>query len=59
MIAISKGDIEICKLLIDKGADINLQDDSKKTALHISVQMESIDIVKLLIQAGADLDIRG
>jgi ankyrin repeat protein len=55
-IASSNGDIEIVKLLIENGADVNKQNKDGTTALYIASQRGDIEIVKLLIQNGADVN---
>jgi len=49
---------KIIELLINKGADLNIQDNNKDTALFHAVRNsnDNIDIVKLLIEKGADKD---
>lgn len=51
------GDINVMKLLIDAGADVNRNDCKGNTALLISSQQVHGDIVKLLINSGADVNI--
>jgi ankyrin repeat protein len=46
------------KLLIKKGADLNIVDQKKRTALHIASIKGFTEIVKLLIAAGANKDIK-
>ncbi len=53
--AISKGQIDICKLLIENGADIHATDNSLTTPLHLASYHGYIDIAKLLIDQGADI----
>lgn len=58
-----KGDNqEIVQLLIDKGADINLQDWNGWTALHKAARFSrdgsTENVVKMLIDAGANLDLK-
>ncbi|WP_342189704.1 ankyrin repeat domain-containing protein [Spiroplasma endosymbiont of Dilophus febrilis] len=56
--AIDTGDIQIVKLLIDNGADVNFQDENGLTPLHFAIENAidtgDIQIVKLLIDNGAD-----
>jgi len=55
-----KGRVDIVKLLLDKGANINYQD---KTSLHTSimtaVQSSDVITVQLLRERGAGLKIKG
>ncbi len=58
--AVSLNKMEICKLLIEKGADVNLQSkDELKAPLHVAVEAKvDPEIMKLLIQCGADIEMR-
>lgn len=47
----------IVKLLIDGGADLNLKNTIKETALMMAAKQPNERIVKLLIKAGADLNL--
>ena len=51
------GHIEIIKLLLDKGAKIDLQNEFGETALFFAIENGKIDAVKLLIEKGADVNI--
>jgi ankyrin repeat protein len=42
-------------MLIEAGADLNLQDEDGNTALMIAVNNNNLKIVKMLIKAGANL----
>ena len=50
--------IEIVKLLIEAGSNINKQDNFGYTALIYASIYGHIDIVKLLIEAGVDINIQ-
>ena len=45
--------LEIIRLLIDKGADVNVKDDNENTPLHLSTNK---NIAELLISNGADVN---
>lgn len=49
----SRGDLEIMELLIQHGADVNLQDRYGLTALHWAARSGHTDIVELLLEKGA------
>jgi len=49
---------KIIELLINKGADLNLQDNNKDTALLISLKNGYKHIAELLINKGADLNLQ-
>ncbi len=53
--AASQGYVEMMKVLVDKGYDINLQDASGFTPLHYAVAAGSFDGVEYLVDRGADV----
>ena len=52
------GNLEIGKILIDKGANLNAQNSKLETALHIATFQENANFVKMLVKNGADLNIQ-
>lgn len=44
-------------LLLEKGADVNCQDEDGRTALSLACELGHLDVVKLLVQFNADPDI--
>lgn len=56
--AVKKNNIEIAKMLIEKGADVNAVGGSeKKTAIFFAVSNDNVEMVKMLISKGADLNV--
>ena len=53
-IACRAGHIDVCRLLIDSGADLNIPDDTGETPLHRSIEHGDATVVTLLLNAGAD-----
>ncbi len=51
----SRGRVDVVKLLIEAGADINTIDDHWRTPLMLSANLGYKDIVETLIEAGADI----
>lgn len=56
-LAAFKGDLDVIRALLDKGADINEQDRAGHTALHLAVINERVEAIRMLLEAGADVDI--
>ena len=56
MIAIPGGSFDLIKLLVESGANINLEDNDGYTALMRSVYYKHTEIVSLLLSHGADID---
>lgn len=57
-LATKQKDIEILKLVIDAGCNLDLQNGKGQTALHLSAANEMEEFVRLLCQAGADPDVQ-
>ena len=49
---------EIARMLIDAGADVNIQDENGLTPLHWCARFDRPEILGVLIDAGADLNIQ-
>jgi len=56
--AVESGNIEIIKLLLEKGSYINLKTKDGKTPLHIASRRGHSTIIKLLIENGIDINIK-
>ncbi len=57
MRAASKGHLDIARLLLEKGANINFSDGDSFTALTLACENKHWDVVKLLAEHGADFTI--
>jgi uncharacterized protein len=57
MVATREGSLEIMKVLLDGGADINQQSGNGSTALLVAVQNGDGPAAKLLLERGADVNI--
>jgi len=53
--AVNCEDVDMVKLLIDKGADVNAKVHDGETALMAAAQNADLDIVRLLLKEGADV----
>jgi ankyrin repeat protein len=58
MTAASIGNLEIVKLLVEHGADVNLKNVKGNTALILAAQNDNFNIVKYLVEKGADVKIK-
>lgn len=58
-IVADRGDTGLVKLIIEKGADINVQDKYGHTALFDAAEEGHLDVVKMLLDAGAKIDLCG
>ena len=54
-----KGNYDICKLLIEKGADVNAENYESATPLFAAADGGRVEVVKLLLENGADPNHRG
>ena len=57
--AAQEGHLEIVKLLLDAGADVNIPSRSGQTPLYQASGQGYLEIVKLLLNAGADIKVEG
>lgn len=56
-LASSQGNLELVKIILDAGADINQKDNLGITALHSSIRKKHEDVYKFLRSNGAELSI--
>jgi predicted kinase len=47
----------IMKLLIEKGADLNIKSEQGESPLHIAINSDNFELVKFLVESKVDLDI--
>ena len=57
IVALTNGHNDAFTFLIDKGADVNLQDHVGYTALHHAVESRNFDAVSCLVHNGADVNL--
>ncbi|MCZ6470247.1 MAG: ankyrin repeat domain-containing protein, partial [Gammaproteobacteria bacterium] len=55
-LAIREGYVDIAKLLLDRGAEVDVLDPNDFTPLHNAAWNGNLDLVKLLLDAGADIN---
>ena len=58
MTAATNGHLEICRLLIDKGAQVEAKNSNGFTSLHFAAYRGHVEIVSLLCDRGADVEAR-
>jgi ankyrin repeat protein len=54
-LAAGEGHLEIVKLLLEHGADVNAKT-AYETALHLAAEKGHLEIVKFLLEHGADVN---
>lgn len=55
----AQGNVEIAKLLISYGADVNFQNEEQNAPLHWACGNNKLTLVKIFVELGADVNIRG
>ena len=56
--ASDNGHLAICRLLLDKGAQVEAKDRYDWTPLHLAANRGLVEIVRLLCDRGADVEAR-
>jgi hypothetical protein len=54
--AARRDNVEAVRLLIDLGASIEVEDDSKQRPLHVAAENDAVKVATLLIERGAEID---
>jgi len=54
--AVERNSLDIVKILVENGADLEVGNHNNYTPLHVAAQAKNIEIVKYLIEKGADLN---
>jgi ankyrin repeat protein len=52
-------DGSVVRLLLEHGADINAQDQSGRTLLHVASYGGALEVMRLLLEHGADVEVKG
>lgn len=58
MIAAGLANVDLVRLLLSRGAQVNARDATGRTALMGAAQQQSVDALRLLLDAGAEVDVR-
>ena len=59
MFASCEGHLSIAKMLVDRGADMEVKDINGNTALMYASLKGHLDIAKMLVDHGADMEVKG
>jgi hypothetical protein len=54
--ASSRGHVELARMLIERGADVNIQDKYRSTPSHLALEDGHVELVLMLIERGADVN---
>ncbi|HIE68866.1 MAG TPA: ankyrin repeat domain-containing protein, partial [Planctomycetes bacterium] len=55
-LAAAAGQVDACKFLLDKGAEVSAKSADGNTPLHAAAFFGRVKVVELLIEAGAEID---
>ena len=55
---VAKCRLDLVKILIGNGADVNIQSDKGSAPLHWAVEYDNVDIVEYLLKNGANTELR-
>ena len=58
MAAVEKGDLEMARFLVSRGAKVDIKDADGKTALFKAVDTGSVELSRLLLENGGDVNTR-
>ncbi|KAI0000135.1 hypothetical protein BJV74DRAFT_821797 [Russula compacta] len=53
-----RGHLDVARVLIDHGADVNTTNEDKRSPLHVAFYGGQLKVMELLLQKGADVDVR-
>lgn len=56
--AVAKGNLELCKILIEHGVDVDAGQTQNVTALHSAAHKGNVELVKLLVSKGAKASLK-
>ena len=54
--AAARNSVDVAKVLISKGADVNAKDKHDHTPLYFAAKIDSVEVANLLISKGADIN---
>lgn len=56
--AATNGQVDICELLIQNGADVNLKDKMQRTSVYCAALNDDVKTVEMLLAKSAKCDVR-
>ena len=55
-LALELNELEVARMLIEAGADVNIMDNERLSPLHTACKLNKKDFIKLFVDAGADVN---
>ena len=59
MTSVCDGDVEAVEELLERGVDVNLQDDELSCPIHVAAYLGRDTVIRVLLDHGAALEARG
>ena len=50
------GHVDVVRVLLSQGADVNVQNKDKSTLLHLASRVDRVEVVRVLLEHGADME---
>jgi len=54
-LAAGMGQVDVARMLVERGADMSAQDEHGRTPLHLAASRGRVDVARMLVERGADV----